>query len=114
MQHARQRDELGVAVWKLGQPENCDDQAHPEKFLFLLHMYIGAAVSETFLYLLPLFVYSIPLASTCWEYSCVDEVACLLVLVCPTYIYMYCQYLSVLSSSCVLCDGELVRVQELL
>ena len=65
MQHARQREELGVAVWKRGQPENCDDQAHPEKFL--LHMYIGAAVSEAFVYLLPLFVYSILLASTCWE-----------------------------------------------
>ena len=74
IQHARQRDELGVAVWKRGQPEKCDDQAHPEKFL--LHMYIGATVHETFVYLLPLFIYSIPIASTCWECDCVDEVAC--------------------------------------
>jgi len=26
-------DELGVAVWKRDQPDNRDDQAHPEKFL---------------------------------------------------------------------------------
>jgi len=26
-------DELGVVVWKQGQPDNRDDQAHPENFL---------------------------------------------------------------------------------
>ena len=38
MRCARQRDDLGIAVWKRGQPKNWDDQTHPETFL--LHMHI--------------------------------------------------------------------------
>jgi len=68
---ARQRDELGVAVWKRGQPDNRDDQAHPEKFL--LHMYIGATVFAIYMYILPLFVYATPLADR--ECACVVKVA---------------------------------------
>jgi len=45
------RDATRTAAGRAGR----SSVAHPEKFL--LHMYIGAAVSEKYIYLLPLFVY---------------------------------------------------------
>ena len=72
MRRARQRDEMGVAVWKRGQPDNQDDQAHPENFI--LHMHIERyCVCNIYIYILPLFVYSTPPADR--ECACVDEIA---------------------------------------
>jgi len=121
MRRTRQRDELGVAVWK---PDNRDDQAHPEKFL--LHMYIGATVfaiyifiychsSSTqlrlptgsvlvwtnslfdtyicvwYIYILPLYVYPTPLAY--WECNCVDAVAFSIYIHFIWYVYMCLIYI---------------------
>jgi len=88
-------------MWKRGQPNNQDEQAHPEKFL--LRMYIGRyCVCNIFIYIATIRLSNSALDRKC---ACVDKVTIWYVYMCLIYIYILLQFVYPTPLAYWECDG---------